>query len=554
MARHRRRLAFGLIAVAIVIATCVASAIGTTPETTTHTYTGRVARNGDASDRWPMTVASGSTLKLVLHWHNDSSDLNLLLKGPGGDVLAKAYGATAKPETLRIRARTSGTYTAVIWAHRGDTRYTLEASITANSDPLARADSAATAAGQPVAISVLANDHDPNNDALHLTEVATPGHGTASDVGSGEVLYTPEAGFAGEDSFSYRICDDRVPAGCDGARVTVTVGDAGTAGGTTDGGGSTDGSGSGDPGTGVSGGLLPGTAPRPDMTNPVTIQLRVGDDSLHLDDSRDYILQMPAQKKTGSLEISGGRNIELIGGYFSTSHSGTANIVIADGSNAVAGRVVRIEGVLIDASSGAQSDGIRIRAPKAVVEVVNTRITGLLGSIDTTHADVIQPFGGVRKLIVDGFTGSSHYNLFYLRRENNPLEPAIGDVVIRNANVFGYTNPDGTTPGETIRAISVGTQPLDPQNSTSSLNCDLGGSITMDNFYGAPAGKRLGQFMWPDDRMQTAGCPAQVSADGQSVTWPALRASGQVSGSLQLGAPPAGDFVPVALVGLNYLG
>ena len=62
----------------------------------------------------------------------------------------------------------------------------------------------------------------------------------------------------------------------------------------------------------------------------------------------------------------------------------------------------------------------------------------------------------------------------------------------------------------------------------------------MDNFYGAPASKRLGQFMWPDDRMQTAGCPAQVSADGQSVTWPALRASGQVSGSLQLGAPPDG--------------
>ena len=290
------------------------------------------------------------------------------------------------------------------------------------------------------------------------------------------------------------------------------------------------------------------------MTNPVTIQLHVGDDSLRLDDSQDYILQMPAQKKTGSLEIRGGRNVELIGGAFSTSHSGSANIVISDGPNAVAGRIVRIEGVLIDASSGVRADGIRISAPKAVVEVVNSRITGLLGSIDTLHADLIQPFGGVRKLIVDGFTGSSHYNLFYLRRENSPLGPPIGDVVIRNANVFGYSNPNGTTPGETIRAISIGTQPADPQNSTSSLNCDIGGSITLDNFYGAPATKRLGQFIWPDDRMQTAGCPAQVSADGHSVTWPSLRASGQVTGSLQLGPPPGGDFVPASLVGLNYLG
>jgi hypothetical protein len=45
-----------------------------------------------------------------------------------------------------------------------------------------------------------------------------------------------------------------------------------------------------------------------------------------------------------------------------------------------------------------------------------------------------------------------------------------------------------------------------------------------------------------------------VSADGHSVTWPSLRASGQVTGSLQLGPPPGGDFVPASLVGLNYLG
>src|SRR6476646_4937752 len=305
MARHRRRLAFGLIAVAIVIATCVASAIGTTPETTTHAYSGHVSRPGNASDRWHMNVASGSTLRLELRWHDDSANLNLLVKGPAGAVLAKTYSTTRKPETLRLRVRTGGTYTAVVWDHNGDTRYQLEATVTANSAPVAADDHAVTAAGEPVDVSPLANDRDPNGDALHLTDVGTSGNGTAEAIGSGQVLYTPAAGFSGDDSFSYRVCDDRKPAGCDSARVTVSVGDGGgSGGGSTGGGGSTDGGGStGGGGTGIGGGLLPGSTPRPDMTNPVTIQLHVGDDSLRLDDNQDYILQMPSQKKTGSLEI-----------------------------------------------------------------------------------------------------------------------------------------------------------------------------------------------------------------------------------------------------------
>ena len=41
--------------------------------------------------------------------------------------------------------------------------------------------------------------------------------------------------------------------------------------------------------------------PAPTMVDPTVIQLHVGDDTLRLDDSKDYILQMPDQKKTGGL-------------------------------------------------------------------------------------------------------------------------------------------------------------------------------------------------------------------------------------------------------------
>jgi len=40
-------------------------------------------------------------------------------------------------------------------------------------------------------------------------------------------------------------------------------------------------------------------------------------------------------------------------------------------------------------------------------------------------------------------------------------------------NLFGYDNPDGTNPPRTLRAISIGTQGLDPSDSTDPLNCDV---------------------------------------------------------------------------------
>ncbi len=289
--------------------------------------------------------------------------------------------------------------------------------------------------------------------------------------------------------------------------------------------------------------------PPPVLTDPVTIPLHVGEDHLRLSDTRDYVLVLPNVKKTGVLEIRGGRNVVVVGGYLSISATGS-NIIVADGAGAVDGRVVHLEGLLIDGSSGAQSDGIRINAPKAIVQIVRTRIVDLRGSAKGLHADVIQPFGGVKELRIDGFTGSSHYNNLYLRRENDPLRPPIGKVTIYNANLFGYWNGANAGPPETLRAISIGTQPIDPSNTTSSINCQLTAPVVLRNVYIQPARKRPAQFVYPHDRMSTAGCPARVSADGKTVSWPALARI--VDGSLIVGGPPTGDIVKASSVGLSY--
>jgi hypothetical protein len=295
-----------------------------------------------------------------------------------------------------------------------------------------------------------------------------------------------------------------------------------------------------------------GTAfPRPVLTDPIQVTARVSADRLRLSADRDYIIVLPAVKKKGVLEIIGGRNIWVIGGYLSVSASGP-NIIIADGPGSIDGRVVHLEGVLINASSGAPSDGIRIKAPTAIIQIVNSRIVGLLGSSSGFHADVIQPFDGVKALRIDGFTASSHYNNLYLRRENDPLGPEIGEVSIYNTNIFGYWNGSQSAPAETLRAISIGTQPIPPSDVTSPTNCELTAPVVLREVYIQPARKRAGQFVYPHDRMQASGCPAVASPDGLTLGWPGLGT--YVDGVATVGPPPNGDFVRAADVGLNYVG
>ena len=61
--------------------------------------------------------------------------------------------------------------------------------------------------GDPLILNVLANDTDPNGDALTVTEITQPNNGTAVINPDGTLTITPNPGFEGQMTFTYTACD-----------------------------------------------------------------------------------------------------------------------------------------------------------------------------------------------------------------------------------------------------------------------------------------------------------------------------------------------------------
>jgi hypothetical protein len=94
-----------------------------------------------------------------------------------------------------------------------------------NNVPLAQ-DDRASSTGAPVIIPVLANDAEFDGDALTVASVADPAHGSAVINPDGTITYTPDAGFAGTDTFTYTVGDGRGGEATATVSVTVTAGAA----------------------------------------------------------------------------------------------------------------------------------------------------------------------------------------------------------------------------------------------------------------------------------------------------------------------------------------
>ncbi|MCE8018114.1 tandem-95 repeat protein [Halomonas sp. MCCC 1A17488] len=99
--------------------------------------------------------------------------------------------------------------------------YTTDGSEPDNHPPVAYDDSATTSEDAAVEIAVLANDSDPNGDPLTVGSFTQPSNGSVTLNPDGTLLYTPTAGFVGDDVFTYRASDGELAS--DPATVTVTV-------------------------------------------------------------------------------------------------------------------------------------------------------------------------------------------------------------------------------------------------------------------------------------------------------------------------------------------
>lgn len=92
--------------------------------------------------------------------------------------------------------------------------------IQVNRAPVAMNDAMPTDESTAVSIAVLGNDTDPDNDALHIANHTQGQSGSVVMNGTDQLIYTPNAGYTGNDSFDYTVSDGTLSAT---AKVTVTV-------------------------------------------------------------------------------------------------------------------------------------------------------------------------------------------------------------------------------------------------------------------------------------------------------------------------------------------
>lgn len=120
------------------------------------------------------------------------------------------YVACARPGVVCVQPYDSATFTVRI--------------VPPNAPPTALDDAFSGQRDVVVDLPVLANDGDPEGRVLSVTTVSAPGHGTVVINADGSLRYTPEAGFLGEDVFTYTVNDNDpyTPLG-DTASVAVTV-------------------------------------------------------------------------------------------------------------------------------------------------------------------------------------------------------------------------------------------------------------------------------------------------------------------------------------------
>ncbi|TFJ88994.1 beta strand repeat-containing protein, partial [Lonepinella koalarum] len=156
---------------------------------------------------------------------------------PDGDQLTVSEATLADPSQGTLVKNSDGTLTFTpATGVTGDVviNYTISdgnggtdsstVTVNVNGKPVANDDSASAQAGQPVTIDVVANDSDPDNNPLTVSEAtlstADAGKGSVSIVDN-KVVFTPNAGVTGDVVINYTISDGK--GGTDTATVTVTV-------------------------------------------------------------------------------------------------------------------------------------------------------------------------------------------------------------------------------------------------------------------------------------------------------------------------------------------
>jgi hypothetical protein len=155
---------------------------------------------------------------------------------PDGDALSAVLVSGPAHGTLALNANGSFTYIAASGYHGPDS-FTYKASdgsldsntatvaITVDARPIAAPDTYTTSLNTDLVVAapgVLANDSDPDGDALSAVLVSGPAHGALALTASGSFTYTPATGYHGSDSFTYNASDGTLASPTTTVAISVT--------------------------------------------------------------------------------------------------------------------------------------------------------------------------------------------------------------------------------------------------------------------------------------------------------------------------------------------
>ncbi len=148
----------------------------------------------------------------------DDFSVTAVTDGAKGTVTINADGTVKY--TPNAGAEGEDTFTYTITDDKGATDTATVKVVIGDNTVKAVDDTADAEAGEPVTIDVIANDSDPEGDDFTVTSVADPANGTAEIV-DGKIVYTPDADFFGDETFTYTIEDGN--GGSDVAEILITV-------------------------------------------------------------------------------------------------------------------------------------------------------------------------------------------------------------------------------------------------------------------------------------------------------------------------------------------
>jgi hypothetical protein len=155
----------------------------------------------------------------------------------------------------------------------------------------------------------------------------------------------------------------------------------------------------------------------PNTSGATIVNVTPGDEWYPLDPQRDYIINMPdGVYNRGGLTIDGGRNVTLIGGRISVPASSSTQLKPHRGLLLLNQRgTVHVEGLRIDGPG--LTEGIQLYQPHgSTVHLQNIHIARVHHAPgEVNHSDVVQTWGGPKRLLIDGLTATTEFQGFMLQ-------------------------------------------------------------------------------------------------------------------------------------------